>query len=232
MNLLRIIRFKTFTKEELVKLGFAAFVHDIYFKKAFPGLTPNRKLGTLSDQSNIEKHASESYHIMKGFEMDYHVNKAVLQHHERVDGSGFPDGVTERMFSKYTSIISFAERYVSLTQANPFNPVYHPTAALKHIMTKEKEGFDTDVIISFAKASTMVPIGSWVQLENSLIGYASTRIDGSNLPMIRAVMQENGESLPTPREFHAALPGNRVSKLLMKEQLAAINRDYKTFYTK
>ena len=127
LKVLRAIKFKSFSKEELIKLGFAAFVHDLYLKKVFPNLQWNDKITTQREKSQIERHPSESYHIMKQFEMDYHVNKAVLQHHERIDGTGYPDGITGRMYSKYTALISFADRYVSLTQPNPFSPNLHPT---------------------------------------------------------------------------------------------------------
>lgn len=230
MNLMQRIKKKVFSVEELVKLGFAAFVHDIYFKKAFPRLRHDDVLKDLTSRSHVEKHPAESYHLMRRFEMDYHVNKAVLQHHERVDGSGYPDGITSRTFSKYTPIVAFADRYVSLTQPNPFAPHVHPTAALKHLLTRERAGFDNDTMIAFAKASTMVPIGSWVLMENGLVGYASQRVSEASLPLIYGVMKENGDASIMPQHYDPNEPGNRITRLLKQEQMKEINPSYTSLY--
>lgn len=230
INLLRAIRLKTFTREELIKLGFAAFIHDIYYKKVFPHLKHSDALNALADRSNIERHASESYHLMRQFEMDYHVNKAVLQHHERADGSGSPDGITDRLFSKYTAVLSFADRYITLTQPNPFSPLFHPTLALKRIMTTEKAGFDLDVMVAFAHAGTMVPIGSWVLLEDGTIGYSSRREEGQNLPLIHPVMRSSGEPIEAPSDIDPRYEGSRIRQLLLAEDLLAINPNYASLY--
>ncbi len=228
-HLLKIIKNKTFNRQEIIKLGFAAFVHDIYFKKIYPDMSSDYKLTSLTDQSNVEKHASESYHLMKQFEMDYHVNKAVLQHHESIDGSGFPDGVTERMFSKYTAILSFAERYITLTHPNPFNSTLHPTTAMKKLLTVERNKFDTDILLAFTRSATMVPIGSWVLMENGYIGYSTNRIEGSNLPIIRAVMKSTGEKLDTFENKNPTEPSNRIDKLLQHKDLFLLNKDYQKY---
>lgn len=230
INLLRAIRLKTFTREELIKLGFAAFVHDIYYKKAFPHLKHTDVLNAIADRSNIERHASESYHLMRQFEMDYHVNKAVLQHHERIDGSGSPDGITDRLFSKYTAILAFADRYITLTQPNPFSPLFHPTVALKRIMTTEKAGFDLDAMVAFAHAGTMVPIGSWVLLEDGTIGYSSRREEGQNLPIIHPVMRSSGEPIEMPSDVDPRYDGSRIRQLLTAGDLMAINPKYASLY--
>lgn len=230
LGILRTIKFKSFSREELIKLGFAAFVHDIFLKKVFPDLKYNSRINSQRDLSQVERHASESYHLMKQFEMDYHVNKAVLQHHERMDGSGTPDGVNGRMFSKYTAIISFADRYISLTQPNPFTPNLHPTAAIKRMLTAEKEGFDSDVMIAFARAATMIPIGSWVQLEDGMIGYSCRPVPGSNLPLVRTVIAADGTALPAAAETDPSFPGQRINRLLTKEEIARLNQDWESLY--
>lgn len=220
---LKIIKDKTFNLEELENLGTAAFVHDIYYKKIFPDLKYNHDMSGFKERSHIEKHSSESYHIIRKFDIDFHVNKAVLQHHEKIDGSGHPDGIPIRMFSKYTSILSFAERFIELTQPNPFNKIVHPTVALKHMLTTEKNSYDSDILIAFAKAASMVPIGSWVLLENDLIGYSHAKIENSDLPLIKVVMQNNGEFLKEQKIIKVNEPGSRIKSLLLPRQLNQLN---------
>ncbi len=220
---LKIIEAKTFNQEELENLGTAAFVHDIYYKKIFPNLKHNHNLSGVKEMSHVEKHSSESYHIIRKFDIDFHVNKAVLQHHEKIDGTGAPDGILERIFSKYTSILSFAERYINLTQPNPFNKIVHPTVAIKHLLTVEKDGYDTDVLIAFAKAASMVPIGSWVLLENGLIGYSCARVDSSDLPIVKTVMKKDGNFLEKKEDVQVNTPGTRIKQLLLPRQLSQLN---------
>ena len=85
-------------------------------------------------------------------------------------------------------------------------------------------------MIAFARAATMIPIGSWVQIENGQIGYSSRPIPGSNLPQIRLVMAPDGTKLDNATETDPSFPGQRIEKLLTMEMVSRINSNFEELY--
>jgi HD-GYP domain-containing protein (c-di-GMP phosphodiesterase class II) len=161
---------KSFTLDDLVNLGIAALLHDIEFRKQVPDLKDN-SVFDIQHQSIIDLHPSNGYHIAKTLNIDYEVQRAVFQHHERYDGSGYPSGLHPRFFTKYTPILMFAEYYTEMITRNPFvNTVLSPRDTVVKLLSNERTKFDGDVIYAFLKAASLYPVGSWVILSDSRIG--------------------------------------------------------------
>lgn len=197
---LDICNSKIFTKSELVKLGIAALLHDISLIESFPNLNENTKFD-LKDRSKIELHPNRSYHLLTELGVDYDIRKAVLQHHERIDGSGYPDGIQARFFTKYGLVLSLADHIELLTSKNPFNSKMHPHRAIMHILTKERDKFDSDVLFSYCQSASLYPIGSWVLLSNNKIGVVMrTNKDNLKRPKIKCVLSSDLKEL-AKKEF-------------------------------
>lgn len=170
LNTFLAISRKFYSLEDLINLGVAALLHDIEIKNKYPRLHFDEKLGFEWD-SIIDLHPSNGFHLVKKMDVDFDVQRAVYQHHERFDGSGYPNGLFPRFFSKYTPVIMFAEHYVELTTPNPFAGKFRPPRdVLVDLLSKERDKFDGDVIYSFIRAASLFPVGSWLQLSDGTIG--------------------------------------------------------------
>ncbi len=192
---LEICNRKIFDKEELIKLGIAALLHDLGLVESFPKLSEDTKF-SLKDQSKIELHPNQAYHLLTKLRVDYEIRKSILQHHERVDGSGYPDGIKDRFFTKYGLVLSFADHLDLLTSKNPFVKKTHPHRAIMHILTKERSKFDADVLYSYCQAASLYPVGSWVLLSNSKIGVVMrTNKDNLNRPVVKCVLSSDLKEL-------------------------------------
>ncbi|NPV01630.1 MAG: HD domain-containing protein [Brevinematales bacterium] len=174
---------KTFTLEELVNLGIAALLHDVEFRKQVPDLKAD-SVFSMQQQSIIDLHTSNGYHIAKMLNIDFEVQRAVFQHHERYDGSGYPSGLHPRFFTKYTPILIFAEHYTESVTKNPFfDRVLSPRDTVVRLLSAERAKFDGDITYAFLKAASLFPVGGWVLLSDNRIG------------LVRAV---NSEKLDKP----------------------------------
>ncbi len=105
---------KSFTLDEMVQLGVAALLHDISIRKEIPNLSEDTEI-TIQQDSVLQLHPSNSYHIVKALPIDYEIQRAVYQHHERFDGTGYPSAISSRFYSKFTPALMFAE-YISNTR--------------------------------------------------------------------------------------------------------------------
>lgn len=157
----RLTERKAFTLEELIELGVAALLHDVYIKKVFPDINPDKEF-SLKDVSKIELHPAEGFDIAKKLGYDLMLARGIYEHHEYLDGSGYPRG-EDKYISKYSPILAFVEHFVDLITPNPYiKPPLHPAVAIYHILNKELTKFDKDVIYAFIRAVSIYPIGSWV----------------------------------------------------------------------
>jgi len=166
---LKICNSKIFDRDELIKLGISAILHDIGLVDVFPDIKEDSVI-SKKDLSKLHLHPSRAYSFLTSCNLDFNIRKAVLQHHERIDGSGYPDGIEKRLFSKYSLVLSFANYFDLRTTKNPFEKKSHPQKALMSIIQNERKSFDDDVLFAFCRAASLYPIGSWVVLSDDTIG--------------------------------------------------------------
>ncbi len=165
----RLCSLKTFKEKELIDLGVAALLHDISVKVKFPDIAVNSNL-SFRDQLEFKRHSIESFRMVEELKIDRDIELAILQHHEQLDGGGYPDGISERVINRYAKVLALADHYENLSFVNPFTPAIGPVAAINQLLRKEKSAYDGDLLISFLKATSLFPLGSFILLSSGEIG--------------------------------------------------------------
>lgn len=172
--------------EALCALGIAALLHDI---------------GKLTISSSIlrnparNKHEEAVYqnHCRAGYEAAQRSGRlaqpilaAILSHHERIDGSGYPDRLADKDIPVAARVVAIANRFDNL--ANPIDPrrALAPSEALATMWSKEKAHFDTVLLQLFIRAMGVYPPGSIVQLSDGRVGavVASATTDRPLCPQV------------------------------------------------
>lgn len=153
-------------EKDVYELGIAGLLHDIG-KTKIPNEVLN-KAGKLTDEefSLMKQHALFGYKILKdkGAISDG-VLMGVLQHHEKLNGRGYPLGVPEEKINDYAKIISTADIYDALVTERPYKKAFSPRDAVEMIMAMTDE-LDIHVMQSFLDSVILYPVGSTVQLSN------------------------------------------------------------------
>ena len=226
---LNICNKKIFNKEELVKLGVASLLHDIGLLESFPHLNENTKFG-LKDKSKIELHPSNAYHLLSQLKADYDIRQAVLQHHEKVDGSGYPDGIKGRLFSKYSVVLSFSNQLELLINKNPFFKKFHPHRAIMRILTRERSQFDNDVILAYCRAASIYPIGSWLLLSNDHISLVfKTNKHSLKKPVVKCVYTSDMKELLKKEFINLSKSNLSIKELIDIEALELLDENVEKF---
>ncbi len=194
----RLCSLKTFNEDELIDLGLAALVHDIHLKKMFPDIDIDTSL-SFRDQLEYKRHPVETARMLEQININREIKIAVLQHHERLDGKGYPDGIHESVFSRYSRVIALADRYESLSFLNPFTPAIGPMGSINRLLKHEKAGFDGDLIISFLKSSSLFPPGSFLLLTSGEIGMVY-EVDNEKMqrPKVKILFSKNKKQVKEP----------------------------------
>ena len=220
---------KIFNKEELIKLGVAALVHDIGLLESFPDLNEETKFG-IKDKSKIELHTNNAYHLLTQLNVDYDIRQAVLQHHEMIDGTGFPDNIKGRLMSKYSMVLSLSNEIERLTSKNPFIKKLHPHNAIMKILTRERNKFDNDSILAFCRAASIYPIGSWLSLSNNKIGLVfKTNKKTLKKPIVKCVYTSDMKELLKKEFIDLSKSDLTINELIDIEALELIDKNVEKF---
>lgn len=229
---IRLCTSKMFSMKDLLNIGVAAFLHDIQLEKDFPSLSINTKFD-LKGQSKVERHPAEGYHFIKKIYplIDLDTHRAIYQHHEYVDGSGFPNGTEQKFFGRYSAIVSFAVEYIEATTPNPFRRPIHPRNAIMAILTKARNKFDADVLMAFLRGSSMFPIGSWYLLNTGEIGYVcENNLTDFKRPKVRVVYNKSFQPLGEKKVHDLADSPVKILKEIPREALYKFAPDFEEQY--
>lgn len=121
--------------EQLLQVGTAALLHDVGYKKIDDSII--NKLTPLSkpETEQIRKHSNYSVEIIKQNKIhDPYIIDAIMHHHERYDGSGYPEGLEKEDISDFASILAICDVFDALTNSRPHRKEYSSFDALKMMM--------------------------------------------------------------------------------------------------
>ncbi|MCR5176218.1 MAG: HD domain-containing protein [Anaerovibrio sp.] len=150
----------------------AGFLHDIG-KVHFPERLQSRQVDTLKgeDFETYLQHTTDGYKILSGSnDISESVKLAVLQHHEAMDGSGFPDNKKGKDIDLFARIIAIADLYDNITTEREGFVRQTPFAAIAKITELMYSKLDPKICIVILKHIKDAFLGSTVTLNNGLTG--------------------------------------------------------------
>lgn len=142
--------------EDLVHLRQAASLHDIGKLKIDPLLL--NKIGDLSEKElfDLRQHAREAQRVVGLLNWLSPVLPMILHHHERWDGSGYPDGLVGEDIPLGSRIMAVAESFDALTARSTWRDAVPEEAALKEIRDGAGTQFDPMVVNTFLLVQPLI----------------------------------------------------------------------------
>jgi PAS domain S-box-containing protein len=122
------------------------FLHDMG-KIAVPAEILNKpgKI-SLTEFSLIKVHPQVGYDILKDIAFPWPIARGVLQHHERLDGSGYPSGLTAEGITPEAKILAVADVVEAISSHRPYRPALGIDQALKEITDNRGKLYDPDAV--------------------------------------------------------------------------------------
>lgn len=154
------------SRKEIYEIGICGLLHDVGKTKV--PLEILNKPGRLDDEEFeiMKQHSVFGYRMIKDKpDFSEKICLGVLQHHEKINGSGYPMGVEEKQISPYARIISVADIYDALITERPYKQAFSKRDAVEMIMSMTGE-LDIRAMRSFLESMILYPVGSIVELSN------------------------------------------------------------------
>jgi putative nucleotidyltransferase with HDIG domain len=154
------------SKKEIYEIGVSGLLHDIGKTKVPPEIL--NKPGRLDDGefAVMQQHSVYGYNMIKN-RPDFNpaISYAVLQHHEKTNGRGYPMGVDAGKITPYARILSVADIYDALVTERPYKKAFSQRNAVEMIMSMTGE-LDMKAMKSFLESMILYPVDSIVELSN------------------------------------------------------------------
>ncbi len=171
-----------FPIDRLLILAQAALLHDIGKK-----FVPEEILGksdnlSQEEQKVLQQHPHFGFEYLQSLDkLPYEVSKLIQQHHERLDGSGYPNGLKGQDIHRLAQIISIADSFDQIVGAQDLQNRYIVTEAIEFLQGSGGIFFDYDLVTCLLDEVGVYHVHDWVTLSNGDIGVISHLNDGTPL---------------------------------------------------
>jgi putative nucleotidyltransferase with HDIG domain len=138
-------------------ISMAGLVHDIG-KISVPSEVLSRP-GKLSpvEMNMVKEHVESGYEILSKIEFDQPIARIVREHHERLDGSGYPKGLKGDEITLEARVIAVADAVEAISSHRPYRPALGLTRA-KAVLTADRgKAYDADVVDAFLRVADKQP---------------------------------------------------------------------------
>jgi HD-GYP domain-containing protein (c-di-GMP phosphodiesterase class II) len=180
-----------YDRERLLDLGMAAFVFDIGVASLPAG----------ADSAAYQTHAQLSAEIVRRWAPPRTgVVDAVLQHHERENGRGFPQRLAAGAIHPNAKVIGLMDTYTALIFPRPPAPRSQPYQAVRQIVSSKHEDFATPLIKALLAEISVFPPRTVVKLNTGEVGRViAVNRDHPLRPKVEVLADSKGNPLPTPK---------------------------------
>lgn len=187
----------SYSKPMLIDLGMGALLHDIG-KTRVPIEVLNKDGKLTADEFGIIKqHPELGYKMLKNVSEVSDRSKAiVLEHHERIDGKGYPFGLTGDRIHKFSKIACISDVYDAIVSDRVYRRGFPANEAYEFVLGGVGSFFELDLVNIFKNNFSIFPLGGCLKLSNGLEGFVVGHNKGfPDRPILRILYDESGNKI-------------------------------------
>lgn len=215
-------------EEKVQELSLSGFLHDIGKIKIPDEIL--HKPGRLDDQEMtiMRDHVYFGTKVLIEMGIPESIVTTIGEHHERLDGYGYPDGLRGDEITQFGRMIAIVDTYDAITADRCYKAGMSSKKALQILMQDAPEKYDQALVKQFVQCVGIFPVGSLVKLDNEKIAMVLKQHQvHTTKPVVKVFYSVRGNHYLEPKDLDLASPSNRV-----KIVDAVIASDYKLDFNK
>ncbi|MBW5447789.1 HD domain-containing protein [Cohnella sp. CFH 77786] len=192
-----------YDNEQLLALGLGALLHDV--GKTQISMQVLLKPGMLSsyEYDEMKRHTERGFYLLKDEPgIPLLAAHCALQHHERLNGTGYPRGLKGEEIHEFARLIGIVDSYDAMTSHRIYRSAMLPHQAVEALYSGSGTLYDTSLLSLFREKVAIYPIGITVRLSS---GHYGVVVDINSAcvhrPVVRILSDEEGQPLKEPYDM-------------------------------
>jgi len=205
----------------------AALTHDIGILQLQQQL--DKQSTPLSETQRIEvnQHPGKGVQRLQLHEINDPIwLDAVLHHHERLDGSGYPDSVAGDALSLYARMLAITDMYSAMVRPRAHRGAIESRQTLRTLFMERGATIDEHLTSLLVSTLGLYPPGTLLRLDNGEIGLVVRRGDKASEPLIHVVINQQGHPLALPRP----IDGQKIKEVVSIQRYRSVLSLVEQFY--
>lgn len=196
---------------ELSSLGMAALTMNVGYSLAQPWMIDQTGASPEKIDQEASRHPERGAEILGQYgQFNAAILEAVLQHHERWDGSGYPARLQGEDISPFARIIAVADTYYEMVSRMPNREPYMPHEAVEFILAYTGVLFDPELVNIVTRLVPLYPTGTTVRINTGELGIISeANLGHIGRPVVRVCFDSESGILAKPYDMNLADPKNQ-----------------------
>ncbi len=185
-----------FPQRNLLQLIVAALLHDLGMLTVPEFILNKKGKLTLDEFDQLKMHpVKAARYVTDALLFPRAIANILLQHHERWDGNGYPEGRKENMIDVSARLISVADAFEAMISEKTYRNSMIAYEAVKNLLSDKQKKFDPMVLKVFIKTIGVYPVGSFVLLNDSSIAkVVEGDPDSPFLPSVKIINNKTANS--------------------------------------
>lgn len=190
---IQLARGRNYSSEDLINIGAAALLHDIGMNKVPKEIVYKNETISPDEFEIMKRHTTDGYNELSIHENDLKsISSVVLEHHERIDGSGYPQG--KDVFGEIAELIGLVDFFEAVTHHRPQRGPITPHEGVQLLIACKYAPFSPRLLKAFIKRFSLFPVFSIVRLNSGELGQVIQSNPGCILrPVVRILFDSYGQ---------------------------------------
>jgi HD-GYP domain-containing protein (c-di-GMP phosphodiesterase class II) len=154
----------------LIELGVSALLHEVGMIKLPQDSYASKRALTDQERKLLYAHPILGFNILKSFDFPLVICLAALEHHERENGTGYPQRKAGDKISLYAKIVAVACSYEAILSSRPHKDAKDGHTGIMELLKNEGKQYDDTIVRALVYSLSIFPIGLYVLLSNDKRG--------------------------------------------------------------
>jgi HD-GYP domain-containing protein (c-di-GMP phosphodiesterase class II) len=172
---------------DLRKLGLGALLHDVGMAQC-ADLADKPGTLTAAEWERIRKHPASGFELLRT-RAGVHLYSAhiAFQHHERLDGSGYPRGLRSERILPFAKVVAVADAYDAMAAERPYRPAMQAHEAIAELLSMAGTKFDAAIVRKLSRRLATYPNGAILRLSTGELAAVAHQGVRPEFPVVRIV---------------------------------------------
>lgn len=189
------------SEDEVQDLSYAGFLHDLGKIKIPDEILHKPGRLTDSEMEVMKGHVKHGVDYLKSTEIAPPLIQAISEHHERLDGLGYPAGTKGDDISQAGRMLAIADMYDALTADRVYKSGMSSQKAFSILMSDAPTRLDQSLVQQFIKCLGVYPVGSLVLLSNDRLAMVLEQKDSPLTPLVKVFYSVRNNHYLTPKDI-------------------------------